>query len=81
MQFQADILQSEISKPKIGEITGLGAVFLAGLAVGFWKDKEELKTILTTDKTFKPSRDTETVTHDYKGWKKAVERSMGWIDK
>ena len=44
MQFQADILQSDISKPKINEITGLGAVFLAGLAVGFWKDKEELKT-------------------------------------
>ncbi len=70
MQFQADILQSNISKPKIGEITGLGAVFLAGLAVGFWKDKEELKTILTTDKTFKPQRDEKTVTHDYKGWKK-----------
>jgi glycerol kinase len=81
MQFQADILQSNISKPKIGEITGLGAVFLAGLAVGFWKNKEELKTILTTDKTFKPQRDEKTVTHDYKGWKKAVERSMGWIEK
>jgi glycerol kinase len=80
MQFQADILQSDISKPKINEITGLGAVFLAGLAVGFWKDKEELKTILTTDKTFKPQRDEDTVTHDYKGWKKAVERSMAWAE-
>ena len=80
MQFQADILQSDISKPKINEITGLGAVFLAGLAVGFWKDKEELKTILTTDKTFKPQRDEGTVTHDYKGWKKAVERSMAWAE-
>ena len=78
MQFQADILQAEISKPKINEITGLGAVFLAGLAVGFWKDKEELKSILATDKTFKPQRDADTVTHDYKGWKKAVERSMAW---
>jgi glycerol kinase len=80
MQFQADILQADISKPKINEITGLGAVFLAGLAVGFWKDKEELKTILTTDKTFKPQRDEDTVTHDYKGWKKAVERSMAWAE-
>jgi glycerol kinase len=80
MQFQADILPSDISKPKINEITGLGAVFLAGLAVGFWKDKEELKTILTTDKTFKPQRDEDTVTHDYKGWKKAVERSMAWAE-
>ncbi len=80
MQFQADILQSNISKSKINEITGLGAVFLAGLAIGFWKDKEELKTILTTDKTFIPERDVETVTHDYKGWKKAVERSMAWAE-
>lgn len=80
MQFQADILQSNISKPEINEITGLGAVFLAGLAVGFWKDKEELKTILTTDKIFKPQRDAETVKHDYQGWKKAVKRSMAWAE-
>lgn len=80
MQFQADILQSNISKPKINEITGLGAVFLAGLATGFWKDKEELKSILTTDKVFKPERDEDTVTHDYKGWKKAVQRSMAWAE-
>lgn len=81
MQFQADILQSKISKPKISEITGLGAVFLAGLAVGYWKDKEELKTIMTIDKTFEPQLAKETVAHDYKGWKKAVERSMSWVDK
>jgi 5,10-methylene-tetrahydrofolate dehydrogenase/methenyl tetrahydrofolate cyclohydrolase len=80
MQFQADILQSNISKPKISEITGLGAVFLAGLAVGFWKDKEELKTIMTIDKTFEPQLAEETVAHDYKGWKKAVERSMAWAE-
>ena len=80
MQFQADILQSNISKPQINEITGLGAVFLAGLAVGFWKDKEELKTIMTMDRTFEPQRDVDTVTHDYKGWKKAVERSMAWAE-
>ncbi|QLE78966.1 glycerol kinase GlpK [Francisella sp. Scap27] len=80
MQFQADILQSNITKPKINEITGLGAVFLAGLATGFWKDKEELKTILTTDKVFRPERDEDTVTHDYKGWKKAVQRSMAWAE-
>ena len=80
MQFQSNILQSEISKPKINEITGLGAVFLAGLAVGFWKDKEELKTILTTEKTFKPQIDSKAVAHDYKGWKKAVERSKAWVE-
>lgn len=80
MQFQSDILQSEISKPKINEITGLGAVFLAGLAVGFWKDKEELKAILATEKTFKPQKDPKVVAHDYKGWKKAVERSKAWAE-
>ncbi|AEI35557.1 glycerol kinase GlpK [Francisella salina] len=80
MQFQSDILQSKISKPKINEITGLGAVFLAGLSVGFWKDKEELKSILTTEKTFEPQKDPQTVAHDYKGWKKAVDRSKAWAE-
>lgn len=64
MQFQSDILQSEISKPKINEITGLGAVFLAGLAIGFWKDKQELKSILTTEKVFELQKDSQTVAHD-----------------
>ena len=80
MQFQSDILQTEISKTKINEITGLGAVFLAGLAIGFWKDKEELKSILSTEKTFKPQKDSKSVAHDYKGWKKAVDRSRAWAE-
>ncbi|APC96649.1 glycerol kinase GlpK [Francisella frigiditurris] len=80
MQFQADILQTHISKPEINEITGLGAVFLAGLAVGFWKNKEELKTLVNIEKNFEPKKDLETVCHDYKGWKKAVERSKAWAE-
>ncbi|KXO24392.1 glycerol kinase GlpK [Francisella tularensis] len=80
MQFQSDILQSEISKPKINEINSLGAVFLAGLAVGFWKDKQELKSILTTEKVFEPQKDSQAVAHDYRGWKKAVERSKAWAE-
>lgn len=81
MQFQSDILQSKISKPKINEITGLGAAFLAGLAVGFWKDKEELKSLMAIDKHFEPQRDIAEISEDYKGWKKAVERSKAWIEK
>ncbi|RUS69874.1 hypothetical protein EGW08_022361 [Elysia chlorotica] len=79
-----DMASSKQSQEKISEerseITGLGAVFLAGLAVGFWKDKEELKNILKVDKTFMPNKDPALVAEDYKGWKKAVSRSRAWID-
>jgi glycerol kinase len=78
MQFQSDILQAEISRPKISEMTGLGAVFLAGLAVGFWKDKEELKSLVAIDKTFSPLKSAEDIGDDYTGWKKAVDRSRAW---
>ena len=81
MQFQSDILQSEITKPKVSEITGLGAVFLAGLATGFWKDKGELKSLVGVDKSFVPQKAKSEIAHDYKGWKKAVDRSRCWIEK
>lgn len=80
MQFQSDILQTDIAKPEVSEITGLGAVFLAGLAVGFWKNKEELKSLIKIEKSFKPERGLNSVKEDYKGWKKAVERSKAWIE-
>ncbi len=78
MQFQSDILQAEISRPKISEMTGLGAVFLAGLAVGFWKDKEELKSLVDIDKTFSPNKSADDIGNDYAGWKRAVDRSRAW---
>ncbi len=81
MQFQSDILQSEIAKPQVKEITGLGAVMLAGLATGFWKDKEELKSLVKIDKSFTPQKSADEIKHDYKGWKKAVGRSKAWIDE
>ena len=80
MQFQSDILQTEIAKPQINEITGLGAVFLAGLAVGFWKNQEELQDLIKVEKMFKPEQSLNSVNQDYKGWKKAVQRSRAWIE-
>ena len=80
MQFQSDILQTEIAKPQINEITGLGAVFLAGLAVGFWKNQEELQNLIKVEKMFKPEQSLNSVNQDYKGWKKAVQRSRAWIE-
>ncbi|MDE4980365.1 glycerol kinase, partial [Francisella tularensis subsp. holarctica] len=66
--------------PQLNDSTTLGAVFLAGLAVGFWKDKQQLKSILTTEKVFEPQKDSQADAHDYRGWKKAVERSKAWAE-
>ena len=78
MQFQADILDVIVERPKITETTALGAAYLAGLAVGFWKDKEELKEKWSVNKIFKPNMEKEEKERLYKGWKKAVGRSLKW---
>ncbi len=78
MQFQADILDVIVERPKITETTALGAAYLAGLAVGFWKDKEELKEKWSVNKVFKPNMEKEEKERLYKGWKKAVGRSLKW---
>ncbi|MCF0115065.1 MAG: glycerol kinase, partial [Erysipelotrichaceae bacterium] len=73
MQFQADLLQCEVIKPLLAESTALGAAFLAGLAVGFWKDKEEISRYLAIDKTYIPVEEKEKMEGLYEGWKAAVE--------
>jgi len=78
MQFQADILEAEVKRPKNIETTALGAAFLAGLATGFWNSKEELNKIRTLDKTFTPKMKREKVNTLCKGWQKAVQRTLGW---
>ncbi|WP_154439774.1 glycerol kinase GlpK [Tissierella pigra] len=78
MQFQADILSSIVERPRIIETTALGVAYLAGLAVGFWKDKEEVLDNWQIDRKFVPNMDTEKINKLYKGWKKAVERSFAW---
>lgn len=80
MQFQADILGCRIQRPKIIETTALGAAFLAGLAVGFWKDEGELKTLWQADKSFEPQMDAEKAEKFLHFWHKAVERSKNWVE-
>ena len=73
MQFQSDILRVEVERPKVQETTALGAAYLAGLAVGYWENKEDIAQNWQLDKSFKPEMPTEQATKNYAGWLKAVE--------
>ena len=79
MQFQTDLIQCAVKRPKITETTALGAAYLAGLAVGYWKDRDELIGLSETDKTFTPAMDQKVVDKYLVFWHKAVERSKNWI--
>lgn len=79
MQFQADILNTEVERPKVIESTAMGAAYLAGIQVGLWK-KETITDDRVIDKTFTPAMDEEKRNKLYKGWQKAVRRSMKWIE-
>ncbi|MDE1192408.1 MAG: glycerol kinase GlpK [Arachidicoccus sp.] len=81
MQFQADIFGSSVVRPKILETTALGAAYLAGLAVGFWKDIDELKKQWSVDIKFEPTMDKEKADMLLKYWNKAVNRSLNWIEE
>ncbi|PYY23359.1 MAG: glycerol kinase [Acidobacteria bacterium] len=80
MQFQADILNREIVLPRVRETTALGAAFAAGLAVGFFKDLDELRATWSIDRRWNPQMDSSTRENLYSNWKKAVTRSMDWIE-
>jgi glycerol kinase len=77
MQFQADILDTAVERPKIVETTALGAAYLAAFAVGFWK-REKIEEKWQLDTTFKPKMEEAKQAKLYKGWQKAVKRTMGW---
>lgn len=79
MQFQADIVQSNVIRPAITETTAMGAAFLAGLATGFWNDIEELRTLWKQDNIFNP-RKTKTAQEQIKEWKRATETAKFWAD-
>lgn len=81
MQFQADILGVPVDRPQVIETTALGAAYLAGLATGFWKDKDEIAVNWNVDRQFKPAMEEEKKEKLYKGWKKAVERSLNWAEE
>ncbi len=78
MQFQADIIGQEVTRPIISETTALGAAYLAGLAVGFWKSKEEITEKWFVSKTYTPNFDKDTIDRLYAGWEKAVVRAKNW---
>ncbi len=80
MQFQADILGIECVRPKIEETTALGAAFAAGLAVGFWKDLNELKEKWAIDRVFSPKMEEKERTNHLHYWNKAIQKAKAWIE-
>ena len=80
MQFQADVLGVPVIRPKVAETTALGAAYAAGLAVGFWKEVEELRKNWQVDRTWEPKMDPKEREKEYKLWKKAVTRTFDWVE-
>ena len=80
MQLQSDILNREVVRPKVAETTALGAAYAAGLAVGFFKGTEELRSNWQADRTWKPVLGAEEREKLYRQWKKAVTKSFDWVD-
>jgi len=78
MQFQSDVLGVDVQRPVVQETTALGAAYLAGLAVGFWKDQEDVRRNWALDRQFKPAMDADKREQLYRRWKKAVARSLDW---
>ncbi|WP_295895356.1 glycerol kinase GlpK [uncultured Bartonella sp.] len=78
MQFQSDILQKPVERPRILEVTAFGSAYLAGLAVGYWSSLDELRKVATVERVFEPSEDIAKQEKRYAGWRKAVERACSW---
>lgn len=80
MQFQCDMLDVPVIRPKVAETTALGAAYAAGLAVGFWKDEAELRENWAMQQAWHPAMDAEKREKLYARWKKAVTRTFDWVD-
>jgi glycerol kinase len=80
MQFQSDILGIPIIRPAVTETTALGVAYATGLAVGFWKDLDEIRELWQKDKEWHPKMAAAARERLYAGWEKAVTRTFGWID-
>jgi len=78
MQFQADILQTPVVRPRVTETTALGAAYLAGLAVGVWPSRESIASQWSIEQQFEPAMSSDQAAHWRAGWQRAVERSLGW---
>jgi glycerol kinase len=81
MQFQADVLGVPVIRPTVAETTSLGAAYAAGLAVGFWKEVNDLRANWGKDKDWSPKMDKAEVDREYKQWKKAVTRTFDWVEE
>lgn len=78
LQFQSDMLNTEVTRPKVLETTAMGCAFLAGLAVGFWESTDEIKKIWELDRKFEPKMNETVRDEKLKGWHKAVSRTLNW---
>jgi glycerol kinase len=81
LQYQADLLNITVQRPKLLESTALGAAYLAGLATGVWANTDEMSSNRSVDREFTPSMENDKRQKRIRGWKRAVERSAGWIEK
>jgi glycerol kinase len=80
MQYQADILNTEVLRPKVTEVTALGAAYLAGLAVGYWDSLDEVANKAVIERSFHPCADDGKRQQRYKGWKRAVKSAQAWAE-
>jgi glycerol kinase len=80
MQFQADILNVPVIRPKVAETTALGAAYAAGLAVGFWEGEDDVRDNWQEDKRWEPSMDDSERERIYRNWNKAVTKTLDWVD-
>ena len=78
MQFQSDIVNTKVIRPTMVETTALGAAYLAGLAVGFWKDLEELRAKWQIDQTFEPKVNEAERSDCIQGWARAIKATNNW---
>jgi glycerol kinase len=78
LQFQADLLGVPVVRPQTVETTALGAAYLAGLAVGFWRSRDDIAKNWKIDTTFKPARPPREMAALRRGWARALERAKGW---
>lgn len=80
MQMQADMLGEEVVRPAVAETTALGAAYLAGLATGFWADRDEIARQWTADARFRPQADSDSISRMRSGWRRALDRARDWAE-
>jgi len=80
MQFQADLLGVDVVRPKVAETTALGAAYAAGLAIDYWQDEDEVRANWGEDKRWSPRMPQKESDRLYRNWKKAVTKTLDWVD-